>query len=356
MKSKYLSVLKNTGSIKLAIIFAICITTSLLLLFFSASNPEPIDKPTIKIGVSQTPLTSPFIVAKHLSLFEQASLNVELVDCFGGVACSEALIDDQVDFATASESVVMFKSYQTHDIALLASFVQSTNDLKLLTLNKHLSFDNKSINNSELNHLGNTQHKVGIVKGSSSEYYFDTLQIAQGLDTANIEKVYLTPKELVDALINKHVDAISIWEPYGYQVNMLSNAPMTNLGIQGIYQLHFNLISKRSRLSQINTLEDRQVNKIIVVLEQSINWINENPDAAMNIVAKHLNVPLNQIKWSWDDYIFRLSISSTLLSSLQMQSHWAKQQGLVQGKEPNFREVIFSEPFEEAKSAMELSW
>ncbi|WP_228768374.1 ABC transporter substrate-binding protein [Shewanella sp. TC10] len=360
MKSQRHSTLKSTASIKLAVIFICIIVISLILLLFPTTDSTETNHQLIKIGVSQTPLSAPFIIAEHLNLFEQAPLNVEFVQCLGGVACSEALIQEQVDFATTSESVAMFKSYQTHDIALLTSFVQSTNDLKLLTLNKHLSLGSKILNSKSLAASDNKLHKVGIVKGSSSEYYFDTLLLAQGIETENIEKIYLTPKELVVALVSHQVDAISIWEPYGYQVKMLTNTEITNLGIQGIYQLSFNLISKRSRLTQASTPDHKLANKqaieIIAVLEQSINWINEHPDAAMIIVAKHLDVPLNQIKWSWNDYIFRLSIGNSLLSSLQTQSHWAKQSGLVLGQEPNFRDVIYSYPFEQAKVAMESPW
>ncbi len=351
------NVRKNKGSIKLAILFISCVTLSLILLLSPTKVATQTEDNPFKIGVSQTPLSAPFIIAEHLSLFEKANLDVELIACFGGVECSEALINDQVDFATASESVVMFKSYQTHDIALLTSFVQSSNDLKLLTLNENLTIkESVSISTESSNSNNSNLRKVGIVKGSASEYYFDTLLVAQGGNKRDIEKVYLSPKALVDALITRQVDAISIWEPYGYQVKMLTNNTITNLGIQGIYQLSFNLISKKSYFSPSTTTKTAQTAVIIDVLEQAIQWINQHPETAMVIVAKHLDVPLNQIKWSWNDYIFRLSIGNSLLSSLQTQSHWAKQQGLVKGKEPEFRDVIYKQPFEQAKSSKEVSW
>ncbi len=366
LKSKRSAILYSTISIRLAITFISCVALTLLLFTLSTRVSTQPHFAEIKIGVSQTPLTAPFIIAKHLAMFEQANLNVQLVECFGGVACSEALIADQVDYATASESVVMFKSYQTQDIALLTSFVQSTNDLKLLTLNKDLQLNKNqdtkeaitgtNISNSVENPAQTNINKVGIVKGSASEYYFDTLLVAQGGDVSHIDKVYLSPKQLVNALIANQVDAISIWEPYGYQLNMSASSSITNLGIQGIYQLSFNLIAKRSKFSLDNNVKNKQVTALINVLEQSINWINNHPDAAMLIVAKHLDVPLNQIKWSWNDYIFRLSIGNSLLSSLQTQSHWAKQGGLVEGQEPNFRDVIYRQPFEQAKASKEAKW
>ncbi|MCK6261795.1 ABC transporter substrate-binding protein [Vibrio sp. ZSDE26] len=279
----------------------------------------------IKIAVSQTPLSSPFIVASHFNLFEKRNLNIEVVPCFGGVACAEALLNDEVDFATASESVVMFKSFEYQDIALLTCFVESGSDLKLLT---------KSISN--IRSVSDLKGKrVGIVKASASEFYFDSLLIANNLKAMALERVYLPPQELNRALLEGQVDAVSVWEPYGYLL-MSTSEEILNLSLDGIYQLTFNLLTRDATEAQ---LSDETV-EILTVLENSIEWMTNNPKQAQDIVAKALDIPSAQLAWQWEDYTFRLSIGNALLSNLQLQSRWAIDSNLVEGSVPDFRQVL----------------
>ena len=120
----------------------------------------------IRVGVSLTPLASPFLIA-DLGLFDDYDLDVTLYPCASGIACTQLMLNRDVEYATASESVVMFQSFERKDLALLVSFVESDNDLKLLTLNP-----------SEIGDVGALQGKrVGGVKGSASEFYFDSVRI-----------------------------------------------------------------------------------------------------------------------------------------------------------------------------------
>lgn len=290
------------------------------------------DDATIKIGVSQTPLSAPFIIAKELGLLQEGQLNIELVPCFGGVKCTAMLTAGEVKYATSSESVVMFESFKGNNIALLASFVSSDGDVKLLT---------PSVLN--INQVSDLKGKrVGVVKASSSEFYLDSVLSANNQKQLDFEKVYLNATEMVNALQTSQVDAISVWEPFGYQANIEFNSQINDLGIKGVYELSFNLIS----LKQYFDSSDEEALKIIEVLGKAIEWINHNPDQAIKIVSRSLDVKSGQLLWSWNHYVFRLSLGNSLLYSLQLQSSWALKEGLVMGHEPNFRHVFYSTPFE----------
>ncbi len=50
------------------------------------------------------------------------------------------------------------------------------------------------------------------------------------------------------ALLDHQVDAISIWEPYGYQLQNEESHQIHDLSIRGIYHLSFNLMALKSTL------------------------------------------------------------------------------------------------------------
>jgi ABC-type nitrate/sulfonate/bicarbonate transport system substrate-binding protein len=183
--------------------------------------------------------------------------------------------------------------------------------------------------------------KVGIVKKSASEFFFDSMLIANNLKTMPLERIYLPPEDLNAALISGQVDAISVWEPYGFMLS-LSVDNIVDLSLEGIYHLTFNLITRKSHESK--HLEHSV--SILMALEESIQWMNENPKKAKKIVADELDLPRSQLDWSWQDYAFRLSIGNVLLSNLQLQARWALDSNLVEGNVPNYRDILDAQALE----------
>ncbi|WP_082712252.1 ABC transporter substrate-binding protein [Vibrio tritonius] len=295
----------------------------------SASDKVTAQNSVVRIGVSQTPLSSPLIVASNLGLFKLQGLNVTLIPCNGGVVCSNDMFKGEVDYATASESVAMFSSFKRNDFVLLSSFVSSDNDMKLLTLS---SGRIKSV-------TGLKGKKVGVVKASSSEFYLDSVLIASGLNPADVERVYYAPDKMDQALFSHKVDAISVWEPWGYRTEMGANADVINLGLVGIYDLSFNLMTMRSYAEQ----HKEQHQKILAALHAAIIWINQYPDKAQQIIAADLGIRQHQLEWSWHDYSFRLSLGNALLANLELQARWAIDNKLVKGNMPDYRSFFDSQ-------------
>lgn len=324
------------NKIVISLVLFLSVTIAIFMLFSSDIETPGKDSPSlgaISIAVSRTPLSAPLIVAKHRHYFEQQGIDVELVSCNGGAMCAQMLFDHQVQFATSSESVVMFNSFKGKDFSVIASFVESDNDLKLLSRTNYGVRDVSDL-------IGK---KVGVVQASASEFYLDSLLIINNLPSDAIEKVYLLPTEALEALFSRKVEAISIWEPFGYQAEQQSDANIINLGLPGIYQLSFNLLASdaasRNRQASISILQ---------ALDQAVNWMHDNPAAARSIVSQALEIDENQLSWSWNDFAFRIALGNSLLSSLQMQARWALNLGLVDGQIPDFRTFMQTELFDAA--------
>lgn len=314
------------------IVYLLCVFLSIpysLLASDTENSPVlTIDRP-IRIAVSVTPLSAPFFIAQDLGLFKSQGLNVHLLPCVGGVECSTMLFNERVELATFSESVVMFQSFKRDDFSIISTFVRSDNDVKLLTLQRSGIQKVYDINGK----------RVGVVKASASEFFLDSMLISHAMPYNSVEKVFLKPEQLNNALISGLVDAISVWEPWSYQLYDKEVGEVIDLSFRGVYNLSFNLCTLNSALERYPD----QYTKIIRTLAQSIDWINDNQDLAKAILAKRLNADRKQIDHVWDSYAFRLSLSNSLLSELQLQARWAQDQNLVSGKVPHFRDFINSQ-------------
>ncbi|NAW59851.1 MULTISPECIES: ABC transporter substrate-binding protein [unclassified Vibrio] len=313
----------------LAGIVAVC----LFAVTQSVRNQERADK-VIRIAVSKTALSAPLIIAEQQGLFARFGLKVELIQLKGGVRCAQLLNQGMAEYATASESVLLAERRRQHDLVLLASFVESDNDLKLL-----------SLASSPIQAIADlSQRRVGMTPGSASEFYFDAVVIASGLRSMQVNKVYLTSDKLDSALLSGEVDAVSVWEPHGYYAYAQTSGQVRELGIPGVYTLSFNLISQRSYAEQ-NTDEAR---RLLSALNLATQWIHDHPERARQQVATALGLSHDLIHWVWDDYIFRVSLSNALMSNLRYQMRWSQQQGKVDGGSMELSHVIDQRPFERA--------
>lgn len=173
-----------------------------LILFWKSSSHTP---PQLRIAVSETPLSAPVIIAASNGYFQKHGVNVELIRVRGGVNCMKMLLSDEVDLATTSDSVVMFTRFERDDFGVLASFAESDNDVKIMTL---------ASKGGRLSAL--ESGTAGVVPGSASEFFLDAYMTMEGLSADSVDKKGYQPHKLGEALLKEEVDYISVWEPYSY--------------------------------------------------------------------------------------------------------------------------------------------
>lgn len=316
------------------LLFVACLFIFLLYHNVFATNDYPLIDKTYRIAVANTPLSSPIFIAKERQLFEHFGLDVELIVLNGGVKCFEHLMADKADFATSSETVVMFNSFFHNNFVVLASFVESDNDLKLLSLTPNQYQDINAFVGA----------KVGMIKGSASEFFIDHILMLNRKDAKYIERVYLSADELVPALLAKEVDIISAWEPLGYQLSEAVEHKTQVLSTKGLYALSFNLITHKAT----NAVDDEARVRLLLALDKAIDLMGDHPQQFQTEISQILNVPKSQINYSWEDYIFRLSLGNALVSNLQTQAYWAMENRLVpMGAQVDLRTVIHAKALED---------
>ncbi|WP_025740570.1 ABC transporter substrate-binding protein [Salinivibrio socompensis] len=295
----------------------------------------------LTIAVSLTPLSAPIIVAKEQGLFKKHGIDMTLKPVHGGVKSFQTLVAGEADLATTSETVAMFNSFEREDFNILTSFVESDNDVKLWSIHRAIG-DSLS---EALRH-----GRVGVVASSASEYFFDSLLQLHGMPTETIEKVYYPPEALPSALLDNDVDAIAIWEPYGYQLVNRASEPVQSLNSKGLHSLSFLLVSDRLVVKK----QHQDMRRVIRALDEAVDFIHLRPDQAKAQVAAYLSMSDDKLNWLWQDYLFRLSLNDSLLLRLKNQARWAQRTGLVEGPTPSYRHLLNPGPLVEATQKVSL--
>ncbi len=295
-------------------------------IYFTPSS-ETASPLRVKLAVSTTPLSSPFYIALKNGYFADEGLDAELLDIAGGKRCFQALIDGDADLATTSDSVIMFNSFSRDDFAILSSFVASDNDIKLMTLT-----------NSGIRQPQQLEGKrIGVVKGTASEFFLSTYLLIFGISINEVELVSLHPDQMPEALHTDKVDVISVWEPFAYKAAHKGPQPTYTLPSKGLYNLSFNLVTLKPHITDHQQTHVR----LLKALKRATLFIANHPQEAQEIVVAHLNLDPAFIHATWNDYIFKLSLSNSLISTLENEASWAIENGVVSSTQhPNFRKLI----------------
>lgn len=288
---------------------------------------------SFSIAVSVSPLSAPVIIADELGYFKQQGLNINLKSYIGGNKAATALLENKADFALASEAVVMFKSFSYNNFAIIATFVESNNDVKILT---HKQSSIRSIN--DLSH-----HRVGTIIGSSSHFFLDHTLLMNGVDPNTVDIVAIMPQHTAQSLNMKSVDAVASWEPYIYMAQQTLGEDALILSHNKMYSETFNLLVKKD-FAKNNAFI---LKKILLALQQAITLINNKPLQAQQIIAKRFKTDIQVIQSTWKDYHFKISLHQSLISTLETEARWALKRGFVKGSQiPNYLNFILLEPLQ----------
>lgn len=310
----------------LFIITILAITVGAILLNSTLQQYKPLKKHSVSIAVSKTPLSAPFYVAKSINAFKDTCVSVEYDAVIGGQRAFAKVINGEVDFGTTSDSVIAFKSLAKRSFVTHAMFVQSDNDVKLMT---RTSDKIKSV-------IGLQGKKVGVTKGTASEYFLSVLLAIDGLTIEDVELYHYKPEQLTNGFIINEVDAIVPWEPFAFNAAQLLNNQITVNDTKNLNTLSFNLISKDA-----DNLLVEKAKCVIQGLSTAIEFITAYPEKSKKIVIDELKLESSFINWVWPDYIFKLGLNQSLILSIKSQAAWAIEMQMSEYNEmPNIDDFI----------------
>lgn len=304
-----------------------------ILLLLSSTSISASESDKIRIAMSATPLSSPFIVASEKGYFKDVGVDVEIKQVKGGHLAFESLVKGEADIATSSEAVVMFNSFKRNDFSLFCTFVTSDNDVKILARS------DKGIN--EVSDLKGK--KVGTILGASAHFFLSQTLLLSGIPEKEVQISALKPEDATKLLQENKLDAVVTWEPYAYLAQKSLADKVKLIKHDKVYVETFNAITMRDYAKKnINKLS-----KITQALIKATKYIKQNTVESQKIVATVLAEEPDVIKNTWHNFLFSVGLSQWLLTSMETEARWAQSNKFLQtAKIPNYIDFINTKPLE----------
>lgn len=306
-------------------------------LFTSCDNkPAKPNGPLQKITIATMPASFTgytFFVAQDKGFFKDAGLDLTFdMSSPHGKATLEAL-DEKANFAVSSETPFINAVLNGAEISTIATTITAHNHLAVV------AHKEKGVTTG-VDLRGKT---IGVTLGSNGEYFLDLVLLSIGMTKNDINRKDIKPKEMVNSLKNGDVDAIATWNPNKNRAIKMLGDQSASIIAEGIYSPFFIVAAKKEYISANPEI----VKKLILALQKSTSFIQNNRDEARKIVSKYLKIEPSLLKELEATYIFELSLEQAFISTLEDQAKWAlKNKPTPQSTMPNFLDFIYTDALE----------
>jgi ABC-type nitrate/sulfonate/bicarbonate transport system substrate-binding protein len=291
---------------------------------------------TIVIAEGQQPIAGPVYVAYENGYFKEQGLEVTLQPHPSGKACLNAVLENQADFGTVAETPIVDSAISGQEICILSTIHNSDENTMVV--------GRKDSGISQINDL--KEKNIGVSKGTNGEFFLSQFLLFNSISEEEINVVDVKPGDMVNSLMNKEVDAVATWHPH--ISNLQERLGDNNVSFEngGIYTETYNLVGLKKNIETNPDITKR----VVIALVKAEKFIQEQPEESQQIIARSINMDLEQLKRLWHIYTFQISLEQTLVITLESETKWSIKNGLNGATESlNYLDYIYFDALEEVK-------
>ena len=293
------------------------------------ANPKPAGRPEkIIIAYATLPETALAQIAHARGYYREEGLEATPhLHSFGKLALKEVL-DGNADLATVAETPLMFAIMNGEQIAVIATIQSSKKNHAIIARR------DKGIHKPE----DLKGRKIATTIGITSDFFLDAFCALHGIARNEMITVNLKPEEYLDAIVNGQADAVSAFYPYLKQIqNKLGDNGITFYD-EEIYTESFNIVATKEFIHK----NPGKIRKTLRALVRAEEFAKESPAEAHKIVAAFSGIDKEIVSDIWADNRFVVSLTQSLILSLEDESRWAIKGGLSKAKVvPNYLDFVY---------------
>lgn len=304
--------------------------TALALLGCTPEAPRQEALERFAIAIPMQVATTNVLVAQHRGLFAKHGLAVTLQPHVLGREAIRAAIEGEADLALAADTPFLLQVMNGAAATLVATAFSSGH------YNVVVARRDRGIE-APADLAGKT---VGLPFGTSMDFFSDALLAVHRVPRRGVRLLDLEPDDAGQALLEGRVDAVATFPHRSLRLARALGQNGVTFADPALFSMTFNLVGDSARLKS----RAAAVRKLLAALAEASDWVKANPGEAQAIVARILAANPEEVAQIWNDSDFSVSLSQSLLISLEDQSRWAIRYGLVRAtKVPNYLYFIDTE-------------
>lgn len=250
----------------------------------SEADADELSQDVIRVSVGIDGAYAPMFLAAEEGLFEEAGVNVELVQFAQGGEGVDALIAGEIQMAGTGEATAISKSTRG-DLAALAVYQESGEYIKL-------------VGGEGIDSVEDIQ-TMGVVPGSLSEYGASRALAESGIDESSVELIQSGPPELPALLQNGDIDGFVLWEPWPTRAEEQGGQVLATSGDFG-YVYNQWLVADPAWMES----HEPEARAVVEAIAQASEMIASDPEAAVAATLAQTDVPEETVQLAVDEIDF----------------------------------------------------
>jgi ABC-type nitrate/sulfonate/bicarbonate transport system substrate-binding protein len=286
----------------------------------------------VRLGIALQPSSVLAMIAMDQGYFRDHGLQVNVETYVSGKrALLDGLLEGKVDLVTASDTPVVFASFNHPDLRIIASINTTDNTNRIVARR-----DRNIASATDL------RGKRIATQGRSAVHYFLHLFLLENSVAASeIDLSFLKAEELADALATGQIDAFSMREPIVGQALALLGENAVVFSAPGIYNQSELLVTLQSRQDQRPQLSSA----LLAALMDAETYLKTQPNAGLSILARWLDIPLDKARDTSEGAHASIQLDQALLIRLEDEARWMIAERLIDEQtEPDFLQYLSTEP------------
>lgn len=309
-------------AITLTLLIVIAAIAALFIISNEGIGVSPVEK--ITMGVVKIEASSLVYIADSKGMFRKHGLDVILREYpAGGIAAGD-LLENKVDLITATEFVVVTRSFSRSDVRVLASIVRG---------DTHEVVARKDRGIAEPSDLKGK--RIALTRNTIADFYMSTFLSMNGIPAGSVRLVDLKPSEIVDAVASGAVDATLIWEPLVWQIKEHLGSNAIKWPAQSGYGYYFTLMTTEAFVRGRPVAADR----LIKALLEAETYSSQNRAETQKLMAQRLEYDPALIQSIWQRCDFRVRLDQELLILMEDEAKWARDHGMTE-QVPNYFTIV----------------
>jgi NitT/TauT family transport system substrate-binding protein len=258
----------------------------------------------------------PVYVAKERGLFEKHGANVEIIELIaGGPTALQAISGGSAEVCVSSYMAVINARAQGLPVLAITDIQSSIGNQALEEF-----FVRKDSGISSIEDLRGRKVAINLVK-SSFHYTWLMALSAAGMSENDVEFVILPFDQQELALVNNHVDAIGVMQPYVRHAKQNEDLKTLFNALDIFGERQFTAIVINSEWAEKNP---GQTKSFVAAVAEAAAWIEANQGEAKEIISKYTGINAADI----DDYHFQKN-AAVIMADAQYWLEYMKGNGEV---------------------------
>ncbi len=297
-----------------------------------SATDNPAKLTHIRMALVNNPVSALAVIAANQGFFTAEGIALEQLPSTSGKTSIDLLIANQADLSLGGGPPLNFLSFT------------ADHPLKLLSATTHhydtAVYARKDRGIKEESDLPGK--KIGYLPGTVSFIYWSRLLERHHWDIKDFEMVPLQPPAMVAALTGESVDAIVVWEPWGY--NAMQQLKDNGLRLANDTEYYWTGFLY-GRASYINANPD-VIQSVIRALLKAESFIKDQPEKAIKIVADFIKVDPQHLSSFWNSYNFKIHLNQETTNNFLLNTAIIKKfiPEYANKPTPDFKNLIDPEP------------